>query len=60
MTSEWDDACDPVPARRELTDAQRRRLKAYFELRIRQGFRKKAIDVPSVYRVDSDFDDMGA
>ena len=58
MTSDWSDACDPVPAKRELTEAEKRRLQALMELRRLQGFRRP--NAPSVYRVDDDFDDMGA
>lgn len=57
MTDDWSDACDPVQ-RRELTDAEKRRLQALMELRRRQGFRRP--NAPSVYLVDADFDDMGA
>ena len=57
MTSDWESACDPVP-RRELTEAEKRRLQALMELRRLQGFRRP--NAPSVYRVDDDFDDMGA
>jgi len=59
MMSDWDDACDPVPARRELTDAEKRRLAALMEFRRLQGYRRRP-DSPPVYRVDSDFDEMGA
>ena len=55
--SDWQDATDPAP-RRELTEAEKRRLAALMELRRRQGFRRP--NAPSVYRVDGDFDDMGA
>ena len=55
--SDWTDACDPVP-RHDLTEAERRRLVALMELRRLQGFRRP--NAPSVYRVDDDFDDMGA
>ncbi len=54
---DWNDACDPVQ-RQELTPAEKRRLQALMELRRRQGFRRPS--APSVYRVDSDFDEMGA
>lgn len=60
MTSDWLDACDPVPPRRELTEAEKKRLQALMEFRRLQGFKKRGIDVPSAWRVDSDFDDMGA
>ena len=57
MPSDWESACDPVQ-RRELTEAEKRRLQALMELRRLQGFRRP--NAPSVYRVDDDFDDMGA
>lgn len=56
MTSDWESACAPVPARRELTEAEKRRLQALMELRCRQGFRGTAKSAPSTYRVEPDFD----
>ena len=56
--SDWTEATDPVPARRELTDAEKRRLQALMELRRRQGFRRP--NAPSAYLVNPDFDEMGA
>lgn len=56
--SDWADACDPVPARRELTPAERRRLQALLELRRRKGFRAMGDDVGAAYRVLSDFDEV--
>lgn len=58
--SDWLDACDPVPARRELTDAEKKRLKALFEYRRNTGMNRTNAGAPSAYRVDRDFDDMGA
>ena len=58
IPDDWTEACDPVPQRRELTEAEKRRLQALMELRRLQGFRRP--NAPSVYRVDDDFDDMGA
>lgn len=58
MTADWLDACDPVPARRELTEAEKRRLAALMELRRRQGFRRP--NAPSAYMVNPDLEDMGA
>lgn len=55
--SDWNDATDPVQ-RRELTEAERKRLKALMELRRRQGFRRP--NAPSAYLVNPDFDEMGA
>lgn len=54
--SDWTDACDPVPVRRELTEAEKRRLAALMELRRRQ----RLAPADSVSGVDADFDDMGA
>lgn len=54
--TDWLDACDPVPARRELTDAEKRRLQALMELRRRQ----RLAPADSVSGVDRDFDEMGA
>ncbi len=55
--SDWQDATDPAP-RRELTEAEKRRLAALMELRRRQGFRRP--NAPSTYLVNTDFDEMGA
>lgn len=57
--SDWTEAIDPAQ-RRELTDVEKKRLQALYELRRRQGFRGSVKAAPSVYRVDADFDDMGA
>ncbi|HEY1034982.1 MAG TPA: hypothetical protein VGE09_08375 [Pseudoxanthomonas sp.] len=56
--TDWEQATDPVPARRELTPAEKRRLAALMELRRRQGFRRP--NAPSAFQVNPDFDDMGA
>ena len=59
--STWEDATDPVPARRELTDAEKRRLQALMELRRRQYFPwSGGKAAPSAYRVHPDFEEMGA
>lgn len=55
MSDDWSDACDPVPARRELTEAEKRRLQALMELRRLQGFRR--MYTAPVYSVDSAFDE---
>ena len=55
--SDWSEATDPVPPRRELTDAEKRRLAALMELRRLQGFRR--LYTAPVYRVDPAFDDEG-
>ncbi len=54
--SDWQEATDPVP-RRELTEAERKRLQALMDLRRRQGFRRP--NAPSAYLVNPDFDEMG-
>lgn len=59
--SDWEQATDPVPARRELTDAEKRRLQALMDLRRRQrlaGWTGRG-DAISTF-VESDFEDMGA
>lgn len=56
MTSEWDDACDPVPARRELSEAQKLRLRKITEKRRL----RRAADAAPPYSVDPAFDEMGA
>lgn len=57
MTSEWDDACDPVPARREMTPETRATIREIFRKRKKAFLDKDS--VPTAY-VDSDFEDMGA
>lgn len=58
--SDWLEACDPVPARRELTEAQKRqRVRVLERVRADQGRRRVDPEGPA-YVVDSDFDDMGA
>lgn len=54
--NDWESACDPVPARRELSEAQKLRLRKITEKRRL----KRAADTAPPYRVDADFDDMGA
>lgn len=56
MTSDWSDACDPVPAKRELTEAEKRRLQALMELRRRQ----RLAPVDSVSGADEEFDELAA
>lgn len=53
---DWTAATDPVPARRELTDMEKRRLAALMELRRRQ----RIAPADSVSGVDRDFEEMGA
>ncbi len=55
--SDWESATDPVQ-RRELTEAEKRRLAALMELRRRQGFRRP--NAPSAYQLNPHFDAMGA
>lgn len=54
MTSDWESACDPVPARRELTEAEKKRLQALMEFRRRE----RLAPVGSVSGVDEDFDEL--
>lgn len=58
--SDWSEACDPVPARRELTDEQRAKRARYWERERKRQWGAPRPDVPSAYRVDADFDEMGA
>jgi hypothetical protein len=66
MTDDWSDACDPVPARRELTEAQlsERRARALRRIgRMKNTSRPFRVwlvadSVPSF--VDPDFDEQGA
>jgi len=54
---DWQDACDPVPARRELTDAEKSRLQAFMKARRKQRFSKNFDSVMS-YRVEPAFDEL--
>jgi hypothetical protein len=54
---DWSEACDPVPAKRELTEAQKRRLKALVESRRRDGLRI-GLETGAAYRVDPAFDEV--
>jgi hypothetical protein len=56
---DWSEACDPVPAKRELTEAQKRRLKALVESRRRDGA-KIGQETGAAYRIDPEFDDLEA
>lgn len=56
--SDWQDVCDPVPPRRELTDAEKRHRQAMIERRRKKGLSRPGVFAPSW--VDADFDEMGA
>jgi hypothetical protein len=56
--SDWSDACDPVPARRELTEAEKRHRQAMIERRRKKGLSRPEAFTPAW--VEPDFDDMGA
>lgn len=58
--SDWSEATDPVPPRRELTDKQRAKRARYWERERKRQWRATRPDVPSTYRVEPDFDEMGA
>lgn len=61
MTSEWDDACDPVPARWKPSKStlwrRERRMKRGRKMRLNGHDPKTSI---SDCIVDPDFDEMGA
>ena len=57
--SDWTEATDPVPARRELTDAEkRRRLQLIERARRDRGWLKLGAQAPSTYHVEVGFDEM--
>jgi hypothetical protein len=56
--SDWSEACDPVPARRELTEAEKRHRQAMIERRRKKGLSRPEAFTPAW--VEPDFDDMGA
>lgn len=59
MTSDWTEATDPVPARRELTDAEKaQRIRRLEKTRKNRGYVAMKADAVSMYRVDADFDAM--
>ncbi len=59
--SDWRDACDPVPPRRELTEAEKaQRIRRLEKTRLRRGYVNMKADAVSMYRVNPEFDDMGA
>lgn len=55
--SDWQDACDPVPARRELSAEERlAKLKRIERIRHARGWVKLNVQAPSRYRVEPGFD----
>lgn len=60
MTSDWSDACDPVPARRELTDEQRARLHRQWKRWPTRALHHLTKDTVPAHWIDADFDEMGA
>lgn len=59
--TDWLDACDPVPARRELTDAEKRRRRAFLNHHNRQKqWLSPSVDACPTYAVEPVFEDMGA
>lgn len=58
--SDWQDATDPVPPRRELTDAEKKRRLRFIERARRDRAALRSDPEAPSYRVDADFDEMGA
>lgn len=59
--SDWLDATDPVPARRELTDAEKKRHQRFRAHMDRVGgWLRAGAQAPSTYHVEPDFEEMGA
>lgn len=58
MTSDWSEACDPVPARRELSEAEKRRRIALKKRERRNNWITSGEDMPSTYHVEPDFDEL--
>lgn len=57
--SDWTDATDPVPPRRELTEAEkRRRLQLIERARRDRGWLKLGAQAPSAYHIEAGFDEM--
>ncbi len=55
--SDWQDACDPVPQRRELSEAEkRRRIERLEKTRLSRGCVAMKAQAISMYRVDPAFD----
>ena len=58
--SDWSEATDPVPPRRELTDAEKaQRIRRLEKTRFSRGYVAMKAGAVSMYRVDADFDAMG-
>lgn len=57
--SDWSEATDPVPPRRELSEAEKRRLQALMKRR-RKRVLVGAEAPPCSWVVNPDFDKMGA
>lgn len=60
--SDWSEACDPVPQRRELTEAEKRQMQKRLDLRRRRPWVWSAAKdrPPAAWQVNPDFDEMGA
>jgi len=56
--SDWTEATDPVPARRELTDAEKRRRVALKARERRNNWITSGDDTPSTYHVEPGFDEL--
>lgn len=58
--SDWSEATDPVPPRRELTDAEkRRRLQLIERTRRDRGWLNIGAQAPSAYWIEPGFDEEG-
>lgn len=58
--SDWQDATDPVPQRRELTPNEAAKRARYWARERKREWRLPGMDAPSACVVEPDFDDMGA
>lgn len=55
--SDWQDATDPVPPRRELSEAEKRqRMRRSEKTRMSRGYVAMQASAVSMYRVDPAFD----
>lgn len=58
--SDWSEATDPVPPRRELSEAEKRqRIRLLEKTRFSRGYVNMQADAVSMYRVDPAFDEEG-
>lgn len=57
--SDWSEACDPVPARQEMTESDKARRARYWANERKRQWCRPGTEAPSAYRVDPDFERMG-